>query len=408
MNSIVVDATRAEAALLSAATPSQGESAEPPSLLEIAGEPLIAFQMRALARAGIQNFLIEVDQVPGALLALCDDARKRGLAVEFVRSTQELSSKLPDGVSLIVQGEAIYVDPVLLQQQLGMPSAFVLTVDGRDENGGFERMDLNTRWAGLARVEMPVVRAVASLPPGWSIASSLLRQAIQQNVGQRKMAQAEIQQGRLQLVATGAAADVLTTDMLARRAETVGGIVESRLFAPVAARLARPFWRGRVNKALVPASTLVAAIGSASLGFLGFGTASAVAALVSIFGLTLNATLSDPAREGFAAKWLTPLVWLALAAALAGASTQNVQGALDDLFAVIIFVGLLVHARQIDLPAWARNILISLATMAIALLGFALIGQIGLGVKLLAILQILMLLVVGFSGGNEPQGGNQA
>ena len=397
MNSIV-DATRAEAALLSAATPSQGDATEPPSLLKIAGEPLIAYQIRALAQAGIQNFLIEVDQVPGALLALCDDARRRGLAIEFVRSTQELSSKLPDGVTLIVQGEGIYLDPALLRKQLAFPSAFVLTVDGRDENGGFERMDLNTRWAGLARVDMAVVRSVANLPSGWSMASSLLRQAIQQNVAQCRLPQGEVQQARLQLVANTSAADILTTDVLAKRAETVGGIVESRLFAPIAARLARPFWRGGVNKALVPVATLSAALGCLSLGFLGFGAASAVAALVSIFGLTLNATLADPGRGGFAGKWLTPAIWLALAAALAGASTRNSQSGVDDMFAVAVFVGLLIHVRQIDLPSWARNVLISLALMATVLLGFAAIGQIGLGVKLMAVLQILILLVVGFSG----------
>ena len=126
--------------------------------------------------------------------------------------------------------------------------------------------------------------------------------------------------------------------------------------------------------------------------------ASAVAALVSIFGLTLNATLAGPGRGGFAGKWLTPIIWLALAAALAGASTRNSQSGVDDMFAVAVFVGLLIHVRQIDLPSWARNVLISLALMATVLLGFAAIGQIGLGVKLMAVLQILILLVVGFSG----------
>ena len=74
-------AVQIPAAIVSVAT---GNVTGDPSI-NAAGEPILAYQIAALRKAGISKFLIEVDSVPGSLLAMADRLKQSGCVVIIQR-----------------------------------------------------------------------------------------------------------------------------------------------------------------------------------------------------------------------------------------------------------------------------------------------------------------------------------
>lgn len=381
------------AALLSAATALHGQDTDIPALLDIGGEPVIAHQIRVLRHFGINRFFIEVDQVPGALLAISDKIRASGVTIEFVRSPQELAQKLPANAMLFAMAEGVVADPKLLTEIMGNTMPFIATVDGRDENSHFERMDLNTRWAGLARFNRSTIASVANLPEGWSIASSLLRQAMQQGTMQQALKQVQLQDRKLCLVAAPADADEMTAKLLSARAEKVGGAVELNIFGSLAKWLAPAIWRNEWAKKAVPVLSALTAAGSVALAWTGMDALSAITALFSIFGVSVLTTMSGREEGGILRLVTGPVVWTLLAGALGAALWELPATGFVDLFPAIMLVGLIIHARRLALPNWARSILASPALAALVVLLFAIFDQSAFGVRCLAVIYLITLIV---------------
>ena len=387
-------ATKQEiAGLLSAASANAGENGEIPALFDIGGEPLISHQIRVLRQFGIDRFFIEVDQVPGLLLTVCDRARQNGATIEFVRSPQELAQKLPQNFALFTLAEGVVADPKLIAEMTADPAQFVATVDGREENSGFERMDLNTRWAGIARFSRNTVSSVANLPEGWSIASSLLRQAMQQGVAHKPLKQVQLQDQKLCLVVAPEEADAMTSRLLTVRADRVGGALETWLFGPAAKWLTPKIWHHEIAKKAIPYVSCAAALSSIALAWFRHEAFAALSALVAIFGLSLLTTMTSR-MEGQALQRIVQLViWISLAAALMVALWTGPGTAIFDLLPGAVLIGLLLYARQSALPRWARMFLASPALAALILLFFAIFDGVALGATLISYGYLAVLII---------------
>ena len=145
---------------------------------DLAGLSLIEYQIMMLARAGIQRFLIEVENIDGSLIALADRCRLRKLTVDFVRTGADILRHIDPEERIWVQSGQLYVQLGLIETLLKCTENFIATIDGRDENHAFERIDINTRWAGVSVVGYDAVVMLRDLPEDWSIISSLLRQSL--------------------------------------------------------------------------------------------------------------------------------------------------------------------------------------------------------------------------------------
>ena len=145
---------------------------------DLAGVSLIEYQIMMLARAGIPSFLIEVENIDGALIALADRCRLRKLTVDFVRTGADILRHIDTDDRIWVQSGQLYVQLGLIETLLKFSDNFIATIDGRDENRAFERIDINTRWAGVSVVGYDAIAMLRDLPEDWSIISSLLRQAL--------------------------------------------------------------------------------------------------------------------------------------------------------------------------------------------------------------------------------------
>ncbi len=406
------EASEIAAALLSAvglsnvvaAEPGSPASSEGAALLPLAGIPFVEFQINQLAKHGIQHILIEIDSLPGALAAMADRVRRRGIVVEFIRSPSELRGRIEPGRLLFILSDGVYTDEGLLSEIVGQVSPFIATLDGRDENTVFERIDLNSFWSGIAMLDANSVEAIASLPDEWSISSSLLRRALQDSVVHRPLKQDLIVSNQLSKVKSATDAEHLTKQILLAKSVDVDGVIEKFVFAPFAARLANSILRTpssaswfEIIVGLFVLATLACAIG-------GFPALAALAAIGSIFGMQLRGLLRPSANTGQAFDLVKASFWAALAAAFVAVFWNWSGQPPTELFVATIVIGLLVIALRVAKPGWSRLLLCSPTLLAVVLVLFAISELLLSGFMLIAIGQLFALILTVNWSGSAPRG----
>lgn len=357
------------------------------------GEPLLAHQISALRNQGITRFLIEVDSVSGGLLALADKFKSSGCSVDFVRSASDLQPFLRLNESLLVQSEALYLSTDLLDNLFAESAPFIATLDGRDENAAFERMDLNTRWAGLAIIAASTVSSLGALPEGWSITSSLLRQAMQDRVRLVALPQQHVQAGKLRLICTSAEADLLSQQILMGRGQRHNGFIETKIFGPLATRLAPYIWRSPSGPNLVDISSI--AVGSASIGLavIGWNISAISTAIFTIFLNVVRSTTRDVTQNAGLSKFIEPIIWMLLGICTITAARGDYSYSSDGIFAAITMTGLALLAQQLKLPNWGRYALKSPALLAVVALAITPITGFAQAVQWITIAQLAGLIL---------------
>jgi hypothetical protein len=361
-------------------------------LLTVSGEPLVALQMKQLAKAGIRRFLIEVDIVSGALVAAADAVVQRGLTVEFIRAPKELQDRLGAGELLFVLSDGIVANDELIAKMIEKPSAYIVTVDGRKENELFERIDLNSFWGGLAMLDRSSVAAIASLPDEWSIGSSLLRQALQDAVVHRPLAQELLTSKQLRRVITPSDAAELSSQLLARRAQNADGWIEAQIFGPLAAKLAPTFWSIQNNGRILDGLLLVVAALSIFFASAGFAAASLAAIIAALFFIQLRDLLDLSAQRSGLHGMIGILIWMCLAIGILAIGWTTGRAALSGLFIPGVMLALQLFASRASLSAKQKALLASPALAAGVLLAAGLAGEWALGLKIVIVGQLVGLI----------------
>lgn len=380
-------------ALLSAASIGDaGKGGNEGALQRIAGQSLLGCQMLALKASGVSKFLIEVDNVPGELLHLADTIRHHGAAVDFVRSTIDLRKFLKPEGRLLIQAEAHYFSTAAIGELMLQLAPFVAVVDGRDDNAAFERIDLNTRWVGFAVLDAPMALSMDELPPGWSITSSLLRHAIQNNVRLQKVAQADLQRGEIARVASPADADKIVGRMLSDRTERSPGFIERILFGNIAKRIAPTIWDAHNGAIAVGVTRFISAFASIGFAAMGWSIAAALGALFTLFMHSIYGVVQCLNESGARQNWQNKLLWLSLVASFFIVAWTNADYGSDTLAFVTVVTGLALLGQKMNLPRWAAGVLQSPALLAAALLLSAILSEFSVGTKILALTQLAALV----------------
>lgn len=361
-----------------------------------ANQSILELQIEQLKRSGIRRFLVEVDNVAGWLLTLVDKSRAQGLVFEFVRSAGDVRTNMQSEEMLVVLAEALFVDPDLLDKILQHSGSFVATVDGRDDNDQFERIDLNTRWAGIARVDARTVSAIADLPDGWSVASSLLRQALQHEVGYSPLPQQALQDGKLRIVRSVAEMQDLDRQILQDRASHVDGLIEGKLLGPLSVRIAQVFKVTSSAAHFMNIAMLMLSALAAILGANGWIIPAIIAGFVTI-GLSVYGEVvagqSDSGGLPKLTKWGANTL-LIVAALLATRADTSYSG--DGMFAVATVSGLAMLASKSVWPIWAENLLKSPALIVLLALAFTPIAGFANAAQLIAMAQLATMIVARF------------
>ncbi len=148
-------------------------------LLPLAGRTLVEYQARCLAAIGAAPLVVLVERVPVALNDAIERLRGEGIAVVLVSDGTEAASRFEAGSQLIMLADGVVPDMGDLELLLAEADNAILTVPDDGEHLGFERIDSEQRWAGLARVDSNMLGATAAMLGDWDLPSTLLRRTIQ-------------------------------------------------------------------------------------------------------------------------------------------------------------------------------------------------------------------------------------
>src|SRR5438067_341561 len=160
------------------------------ALLPLAGRTLLEYQVRCAAAGGAGPIIVVVERVPQALQDAFERLRLDGIGVFPVSDVNEAVTRFEAGSMILLLGDGV-APPADVVTALGQESeASVATVPDDEQHEAFERIDAESRWAGVAVVDAQMLASTATMLGDWDLQSTLLRRTIQE--GARRIPVADI------------------------------------------------------------------------------------------------------------------------------------------------------------------------------------------------------------------------
>jgi hypothetical protein len=150
------------------------------ALLPLAGRTLLEYQVRCAAAAGAAPILVVVERVPQALQDVFERLRLDGLGILPVSALEEAISRFEAGSMVLLVGDGIAPPADLVAEMAGYDEPAVATVPDDEVHESFERIDAESRWAGVAIVDSRVLGSTAVMLGDWDLQSTLLRRTLQE------------------------------------------------------------------------------------------------------------------------------------------------------------------------------------------------------------------------------------
>ena len=159
------------------------------ALLPLAGRTLIEYQVRCAAAAGAAPIVVVVERVPQVLQDAFEGLRSDGIGVFPVSDIEETVSRFEAGSSVLMIGDGVAPPLKLVLALAEEPEPAVATVPDDEDHAHFERIDAESRWAGVALVDAQLLGSTAAMLGDWDVQSTLLRRSIQE--GARRLPAAD-------------------------------------------------------------------------------------------------------------------------------------------------------------------------------------------------------------------------
>jgi hypothetical protein len=149
------------------------------ALQPLAGRTLIEYQARCAAAAGAAPVVVLVEKVPVTLAAAFERLRAEGISVVPVSDGNEAAARFEPHALILQLADGIAPAMSLVERVVSTGERAVATVPDDEAHGGFERIDNQHRWAGLALVDATTLSSTAAMLGDWDLQSTLLRRTIQ-------------------------------------------------------------------------------------------------------------------------------------------------------------------------------------------------------------------------------------
>ena len=150
------------------------------ALLPLAGRTLVEYQVRCASASGAGPIVVVVERVPQALQDAFERLRLDGIGVIPVSDVSDAVSRFEAGSLILLIGDGVAPPIALVDELAREPESAVATVPDDTEHESFERIDGETRWAGVALVDARLLGSTAAMLGDWDLQSTLLRRAIQE------------------------------------------------------------------------------------------------------------------------------------------------------------------------------------------------------------------------------------
>lgn len=218
------------AALIAAYTETPSSGAPLRATLPIAGRTLLERQARLAAAVGATPVVILVEAITPDLAAAIDRLRAEGVSALVARSLAEAADSIPPEQRVLLVGDGLSAEASHFTRAAGANETTIFTVPDAGADDRHERIDANSRWAGLALVTGALLRDTAAMLQDWDPQSTLLRRAVQDGA---RLARIRLDDGFL-LIADDAGQLAEAEQTIVRAAGGRGrGWVSRLLLAPI-------------------------------------------------------------------------------------------------------------------------------------------------------------------------------
>jgi hypothetical protein len=147
--------------------------------LPIAGRTLLERQVRLATVAGAEPVVIVVERVTAALGAALDRLRGEGVLLVLARSADEAAEAVSDSDRILLVGDGLVAPEPAIARLVALEGPAILVVPDLRVDDRYERIDAQSRWAGLAMIDGRMLKQTASMLRDWDLQSTLLRRAVQ-------------------------------------------------------------------------------------------------------------------------------------------------------------------------------------------------------------------------------------
>ena len=160
------------------------------ALLPLAGRTLLEYQVRCASAAGAVPIVVVVERMPQALQDALERLRLDGVGVFAVSDVNEAVSRFEAGSMILLVGDGVAPPAELVAAVAEEPEPAIATVPDDEIHAMFERIDAESRWAGVAVVDSRMLGSTAAMLGDWDLQSTLLRRTLQD--GARRLPVSEI------------------------------------------------------------------------------------------------------------------------------------------------------------------------------------------------------------------------
>ncbi|WP_347303752.1 hypothetical protein V5740_03780 [Croceibacterium sp. TMG7-5b_MA50] len=340
--------------------------------------PLALQQLAFAAAVGCGQVIVLSEREGAETQILTERARTLGLVLRFVRDAHGLLGAVSASEEvLVVAAELLPEAPEIAPLLQRAPAILTLPAGGTVERG-FERIDGDHAWAGVALLPGSLVERLADLPPDCDAAAALLRIALQAGARQQALEPRLVLDGTWSLLPGGRARRLSGEAWLRRQLHWRGRQdVTGRAASAIIGRWLDPLlYRGA--EASGARALAIVLLGAALLlplaGAPAWGLAALVpAVLLSDIGDRLRRMAAGPFAPTMPTTRLAPLQEVAVDLALLGGVASAIPGGwMDRLFPPLVLLAALHLPGAMARPwqiGWLGD---RLALAAILALGTAL------------------------------------
>jgi hypothetical protein len=154
--------------------------------LPLAGRTLVERQARLAAAAGASPVILVVERVPPELTAAIDRLRAEGMKLIVARSAGEAADAVGPRDRLLLLGDGLIAAESHMTRIAALGGHVILTIPDVRADERYERIDADSRWAGLAMIDGALLQETARMLRDWDLQSTLLRRTVQ--AGARQLA----------------------------------------------------------------------------------------------------------------------------------------------------------------------------------------------------------------------------
>lgn len=150
------------------------------ALLPLAGRTLLEYQVRCAAAAGAGPIVLVVERIPQALQDAFERLRLDGVGIVPVSDVNEAVSRFEAGSMILLIGDGVAPPADLVATMADEPEPAIAVVPDDENHAMFERIDAESRWAGVAVVDAHLLGSTAAMLGDWDLQSTLLRRTLQE------------------------------------------------------------------------------------------------------------------------------------------------------------------------------------------------------------------------------------